>query len=113
MDRETSGRKLAKRSAGVAHLSKRMNVSFADVSIQKVKDYWNSYAKKSVKQLVGSGFEVTDIFTEHIFPYTISKYVKHEYEKEWYFRHMPSSVFRRLKNLGWHLCVTAKVKNNL
>lgn len=73
-----------------------------------------SYTKKSVKHLVGSGFEVTDVFTDHVFPYAIRKYVKHEYEKEWYFRYMPSSVFRRLeKNLGWHLCVTAKVKINL
>jgi len=69
-----------------------------------------SYTKNSVKSLIGSGFEVENIFVDHIFPYEIPKYVKYEYEKEWYFRHLPPSVFRALeKRLGWHLCLTAKV----
>ena len=55
------------------------------------------------------GFEIENVFVDHIFPYQIPKYVKHEYEKEWYFRHLPPSVFRALENrFGWHLCVTAK-----
>ena len=68
-----------------------------------------SYSKKSVEQLIGSGFKIDDIFVDHIFPYQISKYVKYEYEKVWYFRHLPEPVFRALETrFGWHLCLTAK-----
>ena len=68
-----------------------------------------SYSKSGVRDLVGDGFEIEDVFVDHIFPYRISKYVKHEYEKVWYFRLMPPSVFRAFeKRWGWHLCVTAK-----
>lgn len=70
-----------------------------------------SYDKKSVKNLIGSGFEVEDVFVDHIFAYQIPKYVKYEYEKEWYFRYLPENAFRFLeKKIGWHLCVTARVK---
>jgi SAM-dependent methyltransferase len=68
-----------------------------------------SYSKSGVRDLVGDGFEIEDVFVDHIFPYRISKYVKHEYEKVWYFRLMPPFVFRAFeKRWGWHLCVTAK-----
>lgn len=69
-----------------------------------------SYSKKTVRQLIGNGFEVEDIFIDHIFPYQIPKYVKYEYEMEWYFRLLPKKTFRALeKKLGWHLCLTASV----
>lgn len=68
-----------------------------------------TYTKKTVEELIGNGFEIEEKFVEHIFPYKISKYVKYEYEKEWYWRWMPKNLFRRLeKTIGWHLCVTAK-----
>lgn len=67
-----------------------------------------SYSKKSVVDLIGEGFKANDIFVDHIFPYQIPKYVKYEYEKEWYFRMLPDPVFRALeRKLGWHLCATA------
>ncbi len=67
-----------------------------------------SYSKKTVVDLIGNGFKANDIFVDHIFPYQIPKYVKYEYEKEWYFRMLPDPVFRALeRRLGWHLCVTA------
>ncbi len=67
-----------------------------------------SYSKKTIVDLIGDGFKANDIFVDHIFPYQIPKYVKYEYEKEWYFRMLPDSVFRALeRKLGWHLCVTA------
>lgn len=70
-----------------------------------------SYTKSSVKDLVGDGFKIEDIFVDHIFPYQIPKYVKYEYEMEWYWKMLPKSVFRALeKKLGWHLCLTAKAK---
>ncbi len=68
-----------------------------------------SYTKKSVDKLVGDGFTIEDIFVDHIFPYQILKYVKYKYEMEWYWKMLPKSVFRALeKNIGWHLCLTAK-----
>ncbi|MCA1625191.1 MAG: class I SAM-dependent methyltransferase [Acidobacteria bacterium] len=70
-----------------------------------------SYTKSTVKDLIGEDFENEENYVEHIFPYRISEYVKYEYVKEWYWRILPESVFRKLeKNIGWHLCVTAKAK---
>ncbi|HEX8733831.1 MAG TPA: class I SAM-dependent methyltransferase [Pyrinomonadaceae bacterium] len=70
-----------------------------------------SYNKKTIHNLLGEGFRAEDIFVDHIFPYRIPEYVKYEYVKEWYFRYLPEKAFRALeRRLGWHLCVTAKVK---
>jgi len=70
-----------------------------------------SYTKKTIHDLLGSGFKAQDVFVDHIFPYRIPDYVKYEYVKEWYFRYLPEKVFRAMeRKLGWHLCVTAKVK---
>jgi len=70
-----------------------------------------SYTKKTIKELIGENFDIEDNYVEHIFPYRIPEYVKYEYVKEWYWQMLPENVFRRLeKNLGWHLCVTAKAK---
>jgi SAM-dependent methyltransferase len=70
-----------------------------------------SYNKKTIHDLLGDGFRAEDVFVDHIFPYRIPDYVKYEYVKEWYFRYLPEKAFRALeRKLGWHLCVTAKVK---
>jgi len=70
-----------------------------------------SYTKKTIKELIGENFDIEDNYVEHIFPYRIPEYVKYEYVKEWYWQMLPENGFRRLeKNLGWHLCVTAKAK---
>jgi SAM-dependent methyltransferase len=67
-----------------------------------------AYTRKSVKQLLGAGFDVESIFVDHVFPYRVSKYVNYEYEKILPFRLMPKLMFRQLeKRFGWHLCVTA------
>ncbi|MBT3538551.1 class I SAM-dependent methyltransferase [Candidatus Parcubacteria bacterium] len=65
------------------------------------------YSRKEVKKLL-EGFEIKDIFVDHIFPFSIPEYKKYEYKKVWYFRFMPKSLFRLLeRSFGWHLCVTA------
>jgi 2-polyprenyl-3-methyl-5-hydroxy-6-metoxy-1,4-benzoquinol methylase len=70
-----------------------------------------SYTKSTVKNLIGDGFEVEHSEYEHIFPYQIPKYIKYEYVKEWYWRYLPESVFRKLEKMfGWHLDVTAVAK---
>lgn len=70
------------------------------------------YSKKQAqKMLESSGFTVTKMEPDHIFPYKIPEYVKYQYVKEWYFRWMPHRLFRFLeRKLGWHLCITAVKK---
>jgi hypothetical protein len=55
------------------------------------------------------GFQVKEIWVDHIFPYHIPDYVQFRYVKVWYFRWMPEFLFHWLEQrLGWHLCVTAR-----
>jgi 2-polyprenyl-3-methyl-5-hydroxy-6-metoxy-1,4-benzoquinol methylase len=69
-----------------------------------------SYGRKDLRRLLGSGFRANDLFVDHIFPYRIPEYVQYRYVKEWYFRYLPTAVFRRLEQtFGWHLCATARV----
>jgi 2-polyprenyl-3-methyl-5-hydroxy-6-metoxy-1,4-benzoquinol methylase len=56
-------------------------------------------------------FNILSISKDHIFPYVISKYVRYEYERVWYFRWLPTSVFRWLEHqLGWHTLIVAKTR---
>lgn len=71
-----------------------------------------TYTPVEVKQLL-QGFDVSEIWVDHIFPYYIPDYKQYRYTKVWYFRWMPQLIFRWLeKNFGWHLCVTAQVPNS-
>jgi hypothetical protein len=55
------------------------------------------------------GFEPTDVFVDHVFPYSIPEYKEYRYEKVWYFRMLPPPAFRALERaFGWHLCMTAR-----
>ena len=65
------------------------------------------YSKNEARKLL-SGFGMTDIRVEHIFPYEIPAYRRYIYRKVWYFRHMPRPLFRWLEQcFGWHLLITA------
>lgn len=66
-----------------------------------------SYCRRTVRDLL-AGFTVQRAVVDHIFPYRIAEYKRHEYRKVWYFDVLPSSAFRWLeKRFGWHLCVEA------
>jgi len=69
-----------------------------------------SYSKKNGRELLEShGFQVTDVYVDHIFPYSIPEYKEYRYRKVWYFRWIPKAVFRALERIaGWHLCLTAR-----
>jgi 2-polyprenyl-3-methyl-5-hydroxy-6-metoxy-1,4-benzoquinol methylase len=69
-----------------------------------------TYTRREGRELLErGGFRVTDVEVEHIFPYRISDYVKHQYVKERHFRWMPRLLFRALeRRLGWHLCLTGQ-----
>ena len=57
------------------------------------------------------GFEATEVFVDHIFPYSIPEYREYRYRKVWFFRWMPTVIFRALeRRLGWHLCITAELR---
>ncbi len=73
-----------------------------------------TYTKNDIKKLLeDNGFKITEIFIDHIFPYSIPDYVQYKYVKVWYFRWMPLFLFRFLeRHFGWHLCITAVPKSN-
>jgi len=69
-----------------------------------------TYTINSVKKLFKE-FEIEELYIRHIFPYKISDYVNYSYKKRWYFRAMPKRMFELLeRRVGWHLCITAKLK---
>ena len=62
--------------------------------------------------LRSTGFTVTSISQDHIFPYKVEQYKNYVYEKEEWLKSMPAEIFRALeKNLGWHLLVEAQISN--
>lgn len=71
-----------------------------------------SYTPRTISELLDrAGFEVTDWFVDHIFPWKVSEYVQYRYRKVWYFRILPERWFRAMeRRWGWHLCVTARPK---
>ena len=67
-----------------------------------------SYSRRTVRDLL-EGFAVQRTVVDHIFPYRIPEYRRHEYRKVGWFRWMPHFLFRALERCcGWHLCVTAR-----
>jgi 2-polyprenyl-3-methyl-5-hydroxy-6-metoxy-1,4-benzoquinol methylase len=55
------------------------------------------------------GFEPTEVWVDHVFPYSIPEYMEYRYKKVWYFRMLPREAFRALERaFGWHLCMTAR-----
>lgn len=72
----------------------------------------NTYTKEEVRNLL-DGFEVISIEQDHIFPYQIEPYKEGRFEKEPWFESMSDQMFNTLKkNLGWHLLIAAKLKEN-
>lgn len=69
----------------------------------------NTYSPDEVRLLLAdSGFAVTSISQDHIFPYEIEPYKQHRYTKVPHFACMDQDFFSKLeKTLGWHLLVTA------
>ncbi len=69
-----------------------------------------TYTRASIQELL-SGLEILSSQVDHIFPYKIQDYLRYRYTRVWYFRYLPASFFRWLeRRWGWHLCVTAKLK---
>jgi len=69
-----------------------------------------TYTPRSATELLAkTGFQVEEVFVDHIFPYVVREYVQYRYTKALPFRWLPEPVMRGLeRRLGWHLCVTAR-----
>jgi SAM-dependent methyltransferase len=68
-----------------------------------------TFSPREVRRLL-DGFDITEMWVDHIFPYRIPDYIQYRYVWEWYFHWMPRPLFRWLeRHFGWHLCVTACV----
>jgi ubiquinone/menaquinone biosynthesis C-methylase UbiE len=71
-----------------------------------------SYTPKEITDILNEvGLKVTKIEIAHIFPYKIEEYKRYEYVKESIWE-MPESTFNEFQSkYGWHLLITAKLKN--
>lgn len=69
------------------------------------------FSKKEIKRILErNGFKLISIKVDHISPYKISDYIQRKYNKVWYFKILPESIFRFLeKKFGWHLLVESKL----
>jgi ubiquinone/menaquinone biosynthesis C-methylase UbiE len=69
-----------------------------------------TYTRHEVREmLAAASFETISITQDHIFPYVVEKYVRHEYELQPWFAAMPQKMFRALeRRFGWHMLIKAK-----
>ncbi len=69
-----------------------------------------TYTRRQARRwLERHNLTVMDVRAEHIFPYRIADYVRHQYTFVWYFRWLPARAFHWLERvLGWHLCLDAR-----
>jgi 2-polyprenyl-3-methyl-5-hydroxy-6-metoxy-1,4-benzoquinol methylase len=69
-----------------------------------------TYTPRSATELLEkTGFQVEEVFVDHIFPYVVRDYVQYRYTKAIPFRWLPQPVIRGLeRSHGWHLCVCAR-----
>ncbi len=66
------------------------------------------YSFSGARRLM-QGFDVEKVYKDHVFPYQIDKYVRYQYEWVWYFRWMPTPLFRWFEHrLGWHTMIIAR-----
>lgn len=68
-----------------------------------------TYTKREITDLLArTGFRVTRIQTDHIFPYRVSDYRAGRFHKLWYFHILADSIFHWLElRFGWHLLIDA------
>ena len=69
----------------------------------------NVYTREEIQKLMlDTGWKVTKLSQDHIFPYVVSEYKNYNYKLEPFFEHMPAAIYAALQShLGWHLLVEA------
>jgi SAM-dependent methyltransferase len=71
--------------------------------------YAEVYTPDSVKDMLGTDFDIVSITQTHCFMYNVPLYKQGQYELEPWFEAMPKAMRQAVKNnLGWHLLVHAK-----
>jgi SAM-dependent methyltransferase len=69
-----------------------------------------TYSDEELTELLAD-FEILEMRKDHIFPYVIDQYIKHEYDFQPWFKAMPQDMFRALEtSFGWHKLVTCKLR---
>ena len=69
-----------------------------------------TYTHEELRELLAD-YEILDLHQDHIFPYLVEKYVRHEYEFEPWFKAMPDEMFKAMERaLGWHTLVRCRLK---
>ena len=69
-----------------------------------------TYSDEELTELLAD-FEILEMRKDHIFPYVIDQYIKHEYDFQPWFKAMPQDMFRALEEaFGWHKLVTCKLR---
>lgn len=69
-----------------------------------------TYTFEEVAELL-HGFEILEIRKDHIFPYDVEAYMRHEYKLDSCWEGMPSERFKQMeRELGWHTLVRARLK---
>lgn len=74
--------------------------------------YAEVYTKEKIHQLLDKKFTIDSIKQDHCFMYQVEPYKQGQYKLESWFEQMPLSVRHAVeKELGWHLLITASLKN--
>lgn len=69
----------------------------------------HTYTEQQARDLL-SGFQITSIRQDHIFPYNVEKYKRYQYELLPWFKAMSKEVFNTLeRNMGWHMLIRCRL----
>lgn len=75
--------------------------------------YAEVYTKEKIHQLLDKKFTIDSITQDHCFMYQVDIYKQGQYKLEPWFEQMPLSIRHAVeKELGWHLLITASLKND-
>ena len=70
-----------------------------------------TYTKRGIRKLLSPHFKLVKARKDHIFPWSIPEYIKHEYKFALPWRWTPRPFFRMLERMfGWHYLIDAKPK---
>ena len=70
----------------------------------------HSYTQAEARAMLrAADFSAVEITQDHIFPYVMEKYARHEYQLQPWFAAMPPAMFRALEQrFGWHMLIVAQ-----
>ena len=90
--------------------------TFDDVrkSVSRSAPRWRAGCSAALarrKLLNEADWDIVEMSKDHIFPYSIAEYVRHEYVREPCWAKLSDDEFRQFeRELGWHLLIRARRK---